>query len=247
MASGDTLITGASSDIGVALIRRLVSSGAALKILAHYHSGGDRLEQLCAELGGSAVCPLQADLISLPAVEELAVRIRSDFGVPSRMVFFPALKVQYERFPKASWSRFEQDLNLQLRSSVVLLQRFLPAMSKLPSARVVFVLSSVTRGVPPKFMSMYTIAKYAQLGLMRALASEYGETNVTFNAVSPSMVETRFLELIPDLAKEMSAAASPRRRHAKPDEVAHAIEFLLSDGAAYINGVEIPVAGGSVY
>ena len=66
-------------------------------------------------------------------------------------------------------------------------------------------------------------------------------------ANSPSMVKTRFLEHIPDIAQEMSATTSPQNRLATADEVARVIEFLLSDGAAYLNGVEIPVAGGSVY
>jgi 3-oxoacyl-[acyl-carrier protein] reductase len=120
-------------------------------------------------------------------------------------------------------------------------------MAKMAAARLVFVLSSTTRAIPPKFMSAYGIVKQAQLGLMRALASEYGETGISINAVSPSMVDTRFLDDIPEVARNMSAAASPRKRNAKPEEVARAIEFLLSDGAAYINGIELPVAGGSVF
>jgi 3-oxoacyl-[acyl-carrier protein] reductase len=109
------------------------------------------------------------------------------------------------------------------------------------------VSSSVTRGVPPKFMSMYTVVKHAQLGLMRALASEYAESGVSINAVSPGMVETRFLENVPDMVKEMSAAAIPRHRNAQPDDVVDAIEFLLSSKAGYITGIELPVTGGAVY
>ena len=241
------LITGASSDIGLALIRRMATCAEPPAILAHYHSSSERVERLRAELALESLVPLQADLSSAPAVKALAERIQGEFGTPNRFVHLPALRLEYERFTKFKWDRFEEDLNIQVRAAVILLQRFLPAMAKMPNARVVFVLSSTTRGVPPKFLSMYAIVKQAQLGLMRALASEYGESGLSINAVSPSMVDTRFLENIPDLAKEMSAAASPRKRNAKPDEVARAIEFLLSEGAGYINGIEIPVAGGSVF
>jgi 3-oxoacyl-[acyl-carrier protein] reductase len=136
-------------------------------------------------------------------------------------------------------------MDVQVRSAVLLLRRFLPKMAKLPRARVVFVLSSVTRGMPPKFVSMYAVVKHAQLGLMKALASEYAATGLTVNAVSPSMVTTRYLDQLPEVAVQMAAAASPRGRNATPEEVVGAIAFLLSAEADYINGAEIPVTAGS--
>ena len=134
---------------------------------------------------------------------------------------------------------------IQVESIVILLKRFAPKMSKLDSARLVFVTSSVTHGMPPKFMSMYTVTKFAQLGLMRAAAAEYGSSNLTVNSVSPSMIETQFVEDIGDVAVRMSAAANPKGRNATPDDVVGAIEFLLSSDARYINGIDIPITAGA--
>ena len=103
---------------------------------------------------------------------------------------------------------------VQVQSAVALLQRFLPKMAKMQHARVVFVLSSVTHGMPPKFMFIYMqMLKYARLGLMRSLAAEYAaeHASVRVNGVSPSMVETQFLQRIAEVAVQMSAAANPRR------------------------------------
>jgi 3-oxoacyl-[acyl-carrier protein] reductase len=61
------------------------------------------------------------------------------------------------------------------------------------------------------------------------------------------MVDTRFLAGVPELVKEKAAASSPKGRNASPEEVVGAIEFLLSEDANYITGVELPVAAGSVY
>jgi 3-oxoacyl-[acyl-carrier protein] reductase len=241
------LITGASSDIGMTLMRRLAASARAPKILAHCHSGAVRIEELRAELGADSLVPLACDFQSESAVRELAESIVRDHGCPNAVVHLPGMKLVYERFPKFDWEHFEADLHVQLRSAVLLLRRFLPAMSKMQGARVVFMLSSVTRGTPPKFLSMYNIVKYAQLGLMRSLASEYGTTGVNINAVSAGMVETQFLENVPALVKEMSAAASPKGRNATPEDVVNGIEFLLSPASGYIHGVELPVTGGAVY
>ncbi len=235
------LITGASSDIGVALIERLLQLPERPLILAHCHSGAGRIP------ASDAVQPLICDLSSPDAVQAMAARILSEFSCPSQIVHLPGLKLLYERFTKFNWDHFAADLQIQVQSAVILMKRFLPLMAKMESPRVVFVSSSVTRGVPPKFMSMYTVVKFAQLGLMRALASEYAEAGVNVNAVSPGMVETRFLENIPDMVKEMSAKSIPRHRNATPDDVVDAIEFLLSPRSAYITGIELPVTGGAVY
>jgi 3-oxoacyl-[acyl-carrier protein] reductase len=96
-------------------------------------------------------------------------------------------------------------------------------------------------------MAMYTVVKQAQLGLMRALASEYAATGVTINAVSPSMIETRFLDDIPGLAREMSAKAAPRDRNARTEDVVGSIMYLLSSDSDFVTGIELPVTGGSVF
>jgi 3-oxoacyl-[acyl-carrier protein] reductase len=240
------LIAGASSDIGIALIRRISARPDAPTIVAHFHSGSDRLQQLAVALG-SKLHLLPADFGSETAVESLAETVLRDFGAPGGLVYLPGLPLHYERFHKLDLARLDRDMSVQLRAAIVLLRRLCPPMAKLPSARLVFVLSSVTRGVAPKHMSGYSVVKHAQLGLMRALASEYAATPLRVNAVTPSMTETRYLDEIPQLAREMAAAANPLGRNARPDEVAAAIEFLLSKNSEFITGIELPVCGGSAF
>ncbi len=244
MPSESLLITGASSDIGLAFARQVLSRPAGPLVLAHSHSGGARLQSLAEEFG-DRVHLLVTDFRDVAAVKTMASKILAEFGAPTGVVHLPALRLRYERFTKFDWDRFDLDMAVQVKSAGVLLQYLLPRMAKLPRSKVLFVLSSVTRGMPPKFMSMYTVVKYAQLGLMRALAAEYASTGVRVNAISPGMVETQFLQEIAEVAVTMSAGSHPLGRNAVPEDLLGAMDFLLSGGADYITGVDLPVTGGS--
>jgi 3-oxoacyl-[acyl-carrier protein] reductase len=238
------LITGASSDLGGALAKRLLSANCDLQLIAHSYKGGARIKALVDEFG-DRVHPVSADFSDGASVSAMADEIATRFGVPTQIVHLPALRLNYERLTKFDLSRFHQDMAIQVDAAVLLLKKFAPKMSKMASARVVFVLSSVTRAMPPKFLSMYTVIKYAQLGLMRAAAAEYAATGLAINAVSPSMIETQFVEEIGEVAVRMSAAANPKGRNALPGDVIGAIEFLLSPSVGYMTGVDIPITGGS--
>jgi 3-oxoacyl-[acyl-carrier protein] reductase len=243
------LITGASSEIGRALIARQCSRGDSPVILAHCFRGCDAL----AEAAGN-VLALPADFRDPAAAVALARRIVAEHGVPGRIVHLPAVRLKYERFAQLDAERMAEDFVIQVRSITELLRVFLPQLRRpagkpadgQPNAKIVFVLSSVTAGVPPKYMAGYLIVKYALLGLMRALAAEYGSAGCNVNGISPSMMETQFLRDIPAKAVEMAAAAHPMGRNATPADVVPLIEYLLSPDSDYVNGVNIPVAGGQV-
>lgn len=239
-------VTGASSDIGVAFLRRVLQRDPEAVVVAHSYTGGGRIATLGDEFGIKRVRSLTADLSQTESAATLAAEVLC-IGVPKVLVHLPALQLQYERFTKLDWDAFGRDLAVQVQSAGVLLQHMLPKMAKLEGARVLFVLSSVTIGVPPKFLSGYTVIKYAQLGLMRALASEYAGTHVRINGISPSMIHTQFLAGVAELVRESSAMANPMKRNASTEDLLAAMELLVSDGAEYIHGVALPITGGGAF
>jgi 3-oxoacyl-[acyl-carrier protein] reductase len=242
------LFVGGSSEIAIAAIRGLDRPG--LTVLAQYRNSRARLDTVSQELQHAKLVAIQADLATEVGVEKFAADVARELSTvgcdaPNGIVIALAPPPATERFHKKSWAEFATHLEVQVRAPAILLARLLPGMAKQRRGRVVFVLSSYTLGHPPAGLADYVTAKHATLGLMRALAVEYGSKNVQVNAVSPGMVETAFLRDVPRVVVEMNADKHPLRRNAHPEDVAPAILFLLSDAAGYINGANLPITGGA--
>ena len=93
-------------------------------------------------------------------------------------------------------------------------------------------------------MSRYVTVKYALLGLMKSMAMEYADKGVSVNGISPNMMETQFLEQIDERIVEMNRENSSMKRNVKVEETVAVIQFLLSEGAGYMNGVNLNLSGG---
>ena len=101
--------------------------------------------------------------------------------------------------------------------------------------------------VPPKALTQYTTVKYALLGLVKSLASEYSNKNIQINSISPSMIETKFLNNINEKLVELGAYNHPLKRNAIVEDITPIIKMLISNESDYINGVNVPITGGSVF
>ena len=172
--------------------------------------------------------------------------IKEKYGSPTHVLHLAARKFEYVKFSKFNWADVELDLEIGVHSFAEFMKAFLPGMSKNKYGKVVVMLSSVTKGLPPKFLSQYTVCKYALMGLLNSLVSEYKDKGININSVSPTMVETSFLENIDERFLEMNALNSGMKRNLKPNEVANVIDFLMSDEAEYINGMNMGMTGGDI-
>ena len=237
------LIIGASSDIGIELIK---SIDEECLILAHYNSNDKALKELSISITNKIEL-IQANLENEDELISMIDDIEQNYGIPTKIIHLSAPKFENIRFKDISWNGFQNDINISLKSIVLILNRFLPKMAKQKYGKVVFILSSVVLNIPPSTLSQYTTIKYALLGLMKALASEYGNKNIQINAISPSMIETKFLDNINKKFVELSAYNHPLKRNANVKDVIPMIKILLSNDSDYINGVNIPITGGSIF
>ncbi len=236
------LITGASSDIGIALIERLYKDGDTFIVQGSQNLS--MLAPLCQKYKGS-IFTYSVDLSNTKNVSTFIEAVSEKHETPTHIVHLPALKVKNVKFKKFDEDRFELDMNVQLKSAISICKAFLPKMAKNKFGRVLFMSTSYTIGMPPKNTSAYIMAKCAIEGLAKSLAADYAAFGITVNCVSPSMIETKFLSETSDLIVQAAAQAHPMKRNAKVEDVVPAMAFLLSDEASYITGVSLPITGGS--
>jgi 3-oxoacyl-[acyl-carrier protein] reductase len=243
MSKDIILIIGASSDIGLNLIKNI---GDEALIIAHFNSSNEKLLELSKNINNELVT-LKADLSKEDEINKLLDVIEFNYGVPNKIIHLAAPKFKNIRFKDIVWESFQNEIDISLKPIIQILNIFLPKMAKLKQGKVVIMLSSVVINVPPKALTQYTTIKYAMLGLVKSLASEYSDKNIQINAVSPSMIETKFLDTINEKLVELSAYNHPLKRNAQVNEVTPIIKMLISKESDYISGVNIPITGGGIF
>lgn len=239
------LITGATSDVGRALMTRLLAKiEEGDRIIAQGSGDLAKLRELCLAHPGR-IFPYDVDLTSEMAIRAFVDDLKQNHPTPTHIVHLPALRAINTKFKNYDEERFNLDMNVQVNSAVLLCKALLPRMAKARFGRVLFIETSYIIGAPPKNMTAYVMAKSALHGLMKSLAVEYAGNGITVNSVAPSMMETNFLTETPDLIVQAAAEANPMKRNARVEDVVPAMEFLLGEEAGFITGVTLPITGGS--
>ena len=235
------LVTGASSDIGCALLKKIARNYD--KVWAHYYKSSVVIQELKKELGNHII-PVQADFSDIGSTQKLIDEIKAQGDILDHIVHLSAPKAHNLQFHKNIWDNYQNEIGISLRSITMILQSFILGMAGQRYGKVIFMLSAYLLDVPPKFQSPYITVKYALLGLMRNLAAEYASKGIVVNAVSPDMIETKFLSELSELVKEQSAKNNPMGRNIYVEEVVPTIEYLLSPGSDVVTGQNIGVTGG---
>lgn len=232
------LITGASSDIGLEYIRQYADKYSF--IIAHYNHSHDRVMGLQSTTD-TPIMPIQADLSDSESVSSMVKQLSEQCVYPDCILHIAAPKLKYEKFHKLDIQNFERMIDTTLLSFSFLVQWAIPTMLKNRHGRIACVLSSVTKNTPPKYMSAYVATKYALWGLVRSLAVDYADKGITVNAISPNMIETRFIEDLPHLIKDEAIKTSSSGKLLSVKDIIPTIRFLLSDEANMITGQNVGI------
>ena len=236
------LITGATSDVGLELIKTVAKDGD--RFLLQGFSDGGKLEAFCKE-NNIEYRYFDVNLSDSEATDKFVEQLKV-CDTPTHFVHLPALRVINTKFKNFDEERFMLDMNVQVMSAVKICKAIMPKMAKAKFGRVLFMATSYVLANPPKNTGAYIMAKNAIVGLMKSLASDYASNGITVNSVSPSMIETKFLAETSHLIVEAAANKHPMKRNAQVNDVVPAMAFLLSEEARFITGVNLPITGGSV-
>ena len=231
-----TLVVGADSDIGAAVIGRLSGN-----IVAHYYAFPEKVDSL----GG--VTPVKGDLSTAEGIQRFVDDVKALDVQIDKILHLPSVPAKSDRIKNLDPEMFLRELNISLISAAIICREFVPDMAKRKFGRLVFMLTSYIIGVPPKFLATYVTCKYALEGFMKSLAVEFADKGVTVNGVAPYMMNTKFLENVADITIEQSAKANPTGRNATVDDVVPAVLMLIDDKNEYTTGAVIPITGGSAF
>lgn len=226
-------MTGGGSGIGLAIAERL-------------RADGFRVATIDLKPGQDDALGHAADVTDRAAVEAAFSAIRAQLGPVTVLVNAAGLDC-FKRFTEVSFDRWQKVIDVNLNGVFHTIQAVLPDMLDAQWGRIVNISSSSTHSGAP-YMTPYVAAKSAVNGLTKSLALEYGPSGITVNAVPPGFIDTPMLRAAADRGYlgdiDKTIEATPVRRIGRPEDVAAACAFLVSEEAGYITGQILGVNGG---
>jgi 3-oxoacyl-[acyl-carrier protein] reductase len=241
------IVTGGARGIGAATARRLAADGMAVAVLDLIESDCSGTVKEIANAGGRAMA-VGADVSKSDQVGDAVERVASELGAPTVLVNNAGI-IRDNLLFKMTEGDWDAVLGVHLRGAFLMTKAVQKHMVDAQWGRIVNLSSSSALG--NRGQVNYSAAKAGMQGFTKTLAIELGKFGITANSVAPGFIATdmtaataaRMGVSFEDFQKG-AAEQIPVHRVGQPDDVAHVISFLVSEGAGFVSGQVIYVAGG---
>jgi 3-oxoacyl-[acyl-carrier protein] reductase len=241
------IVTGAARGIGAATAQRLAADGFAVAVI-DLEEDDARDTVRAIEAGGGRALAVGADVGDSEQVQTAVDRIAAELGPPVVLINNAGVTRDNLLF-KMTDADWDLVMHVHLRGSFLMARAVQKHMTEAKWGRIVNL--SSTSALGNRGQANYATAKAGLQGFTKTLAIELGKFGVTANAIAPGFIVTDMTKATAERIGqewepyvEARAAAIPVARAGQPEDIAHTVSFLVSDGAGFVSGQVIYVAGG---
>ncbi len=230
------LVTGGTRGIGKAISARLKADG--FKVAANYAGNSEAAEATASELG---VKVFKWDVGDEAQCAAGIAQVAAELG-PVDVLVNNAGITKDGLFHKMSAEKWREVMRVDLDSLFFMTRPLIEGMRERGHGRIINI-SSINGQKGQVGQVNYSTAKAGMIGFTKALAQECASKGVTVNAIAPGYIDTDMVAAVPEEVLKKIIAGIPVGRLGKAEEIAHAVSFLASDGAAFMTGATLTMNG----
>jgi len=241
------LVTGSSRGIGAAIARLFAQEGAKVVVHGRDTSAMSSVQADIERAGGNVMC-VTADITKFGEIESMRSQIEETFGPVDILIANAGQNlVMPGPFEEISEEGWHATINVNLTATFLTIKSFLPGMKERKTGNIITISSAAARRPTSRSPIPYTAAKAGIQILTQIVAAQVGPYGIRANCITPETILTeRNQQSIADEQKQSLVEMHPIKRLGTPEDVASAALFLASEDAAWITGIILDVAGGSV-